>query len=54
MDDLPFPQEADHVVYVRVVGQPQDVIVGQPGLLLRRQILGQVAVGYTPVVWSTK
>lgn len=34
VDDLPLPQEADHVVYIRVVGQAEDVIVGEPGLLL--------------------
>ena len=34
VDDLPLPQEADYVVYIRVVGQPENVIVGEPCLLL--------------------
>ena len=34
VDDLPLAQEADGVVHVRVVGQPQDVVVGETGLLL--------------------
>ena len=42
MDDLPLPQEPDDVVDVRVIGQPKDIVVGQPGLLLRRQILRKV------------
>lgn len=42
VDDFPLPQEADHVVDVRVVGQAEDVVVGEAGFLLRRQILRQV------------
>ena len=34
VDDLPFPQELDHVVHVRVVRQPQDVVIGYPCFLL--------------------
>ena len=45
VDDLPFPQEADHVIHIRVVAQPQDIVVGHPGLLFRRQILRQVSNG---------
>lgn len=41
--DLPLTQEADDVVDVRVVGQPQDVVIGEPGLLLGGQILGQIS-----------
>ena len=33
VDDLPFPQELDHVVHVRVVRQPQDVVIGYPCFL---------------------
>ena len=33
VDDLPLPQEADDVVHVRVVGQTEDVVIGDPGLL---------------------
>ena len=34
VDNLPLPQEADGVVYIRIVGQPQNVVVGEAGLLL--------------------
>ena len=33
VDDLPLPQEADDVVHVRVVAEPQDIVVGEAGLL---------------------
>ena len=42
MHDLPGPQELDDIVDVRVVGQAQDVVVGNPGLLLGGQVLRQV------------
>ena len=42
MHDLPGPQELDDVVDVRVVGQAQDVVIGDPGLLLGGQVLRQV------------
>ena len=42
MHDLPGAQELDDVVDVRVVAEPQDVVVGDAGLLLRRQVLGQI------------
>ena len=38
MNDLPFPQELDHIVHIRIVGKPQDVVVGNPGLLLWERI----------------
>ena len=34
MHDFPRPQELDDVVDVRIVGQTQDVVIGDPGLLL--------------------
>ena len=34
VDDFPLPQEADHVVDIRVVGQAEDVVVGEAGFLL--------------------
>ena len=34
MNHLALAKEPDHVVYVRVVGQAQDVVVGRAGLLL--------------------
>ena len=34
VDDLPFPEEFDHVVHIRIIGKPQNVVIGDPGLLL--------------------
>ncbi len=34
MDDFSLPQEADDVVHVRVIGQAQNVVVGDAGFLL--------------------
>ena len=34
MDDLPFPEEFDDIIYIRVIGKPQDVVVGDTSLLL--------------------
>ena len=31
--DLPLPKEADDIVYVRVVGKAQNVVIGEAGLL---------------------
>ena len=31
--DLPLPKEADDIVYVRVVGKTQNVVIGEAGLL---------------------
>ena len=31
--DLPLPKEADDVVYIRVVGKTQNVVIGEAGLL---------------------
>ena len=33
VNDLPFTQEFDHIVNLRIIGQPQDVVIGDPGLL---------------------
>lgn len=33
VDDLPFPQELDNVVYIWVIRKPQDVIISHPGFL---------------------
>lgn len=43
MDYLPLAQELDNVVYVRVIAEAQDVIVGDAGFLLCRQILRQIS-----------
>ena len=34
MDDLPFPEESDDVIDVRIVADAQDVVIGHPCLLL--------------------
>ena len=34
MDNLSLPQEANHIIYIRVIGQSEDVIVSEAGLLL--------------------
>ena len=31
--DLPLPQKADDIVYVRIVGKAQNVVIGEAGLL---------------------
>lgn len=42
MDDFPLPQEADHIAHVGVVGQTEDVIIGEAGFLLCRHVFGQI------------
>ena len=32
--DFPFPEELDHIVYVRIVRQPQNIVIGDPSFLL--------------------
>ena len=38
VDDFPFPKELDHVIYVRIVGQPQNIVIGDPCFLLWERI----------------
>ena len=45
MDDLPLPQKADRRQHIRIVHQPDDVVVGRARLLLCRHILMQVGDG---------
>ena len=45
VDDLPLPKEPDNIVYVRVVAEAEDVVVGHPGLLLGGQVLRQIGDG---------
>lgn len=45
MDDLPLPQELDWLDNIRIVYQAQNVVIGDPRLLLRRQILVQIGNG---------
>ena len=47
MDDLPLPEELDHVIHIRIIGKPQDVVIGDPGLLLRHaKITGTIIYRY--------
>ena len=38
VDDFPLPQELDHVIYVRIIGQPQNIVIGDPCFLLWERI----------------
>lgn len=31
--DLTLPEELDHIVYIRVIGETQNIVVGHPGFL---------------------
>ena len=42
MDYLALAEEFDNVVFVGVVGEPEDIIVGDSSLLLCREILVEV------------
>ena len=42
MDDFPLPQELYNVVDVRIVAEPQNVVIGRARLLLRCHVLGEV------------
>ena len=42
MHHLPLAQEFDDVVYIRIVAQTKDIVVGHASLLLCRQVLGQI------------
>lgn len=42
MDNFPFPQEADNVTYIWIVGQAQDIIISEAGFLLCCHILSQI------------
>ena len=42
MDYFPLPQELYDVVYVRIIAEPQDIVIGRARLLLCRHVLGKV------------
>ena len=47
MNDLPLPQEFDDIVDVRIVGKPQDIVIGDPSLLLwHAKITGTIIYRY--------
>ncbi len=45
VDDLPLPQEADHIVDIRIIRKPENIIISCTGLLLGSQILRQIGDG---------
>ena len=42
MDNFPFPEEANDIVDIRIITEPKNIIVGDPGFLFSCQILRQV------------
>lgn len=34
VDDLTLPEEADHIINIRIITEPQDVVIGYPCFLL--------------------
>ena len=34
MNNFPLSKEADYVIYIRVIRQPQNIVVGEAGFLL--------------------
>lgn len=49
VDNFPLPQEADHIVHVRVVGQAENVVVGKAGFLLCGDLARTTFVGLSDV-----
>ena len=45
MHHLPFPEELDHIVHIRVIRQTQNVVVGCSGFLFCTHILHQIRDG---------
>lgn len=43
--DLPLPKEFDYIIHIRVIRQPQNVVVGYACFLLRRQVFHQICHG---------
>lgn len=38
VDNLPLPEELDGIIDIRVIRKPQDVVIGDPSLLLWERI----------------
>ena len=36
--NFPFTEELDHIVHIRIVTEPQDIVIGHPCLLLWERI----------------
>ena len=34
VDHFPFPKESDHIIHIRIIRKPQNIIIGNSGLLL--------------------
>ena len=47
VDDLPLPEELDDIVDIGIIAQPQNVVIGDPGLLLwHAKITGTIIYRY--------
>lgn len=42
MNDFPCPQKLDDIVHIRIVTEPQNVVISDAGFLFRGQILCQI------------
>jgi len=42
VDYFTFPEELDHIIYIRVVGEPENIVVSDSRLLFGPQILAQI------------
>ena len=42
MDNLAFPEEANDIIYVRIVRQAENVVIGEAGFLLCGHIFGKI------------
>ena len=45
VDNFPFAKELDHIVYIRIIGKPQNIVIGDPCLLLGSQVLRKICDG---------
>ena len=45
MHDFPFTKELDYIIHIRIVTEPQDVIIGDPRFLFSGQILHKIRHG---------
>ena len=34
MDNFPFPEEFDDIIYIGIIGKPKNIIISDPGFLL--------------------
>ena len=47
MNDLPLSEELDYIVHIRIITQAQDVVIGDPCLLLwHAKITGTIIYRY--------